>query len=122
MQPEMEKPVPERDDHEQVWRKFHDAVNMAPAEIEEWLETEESHKVGFKRDGGESVGHASGRRIVQILRTKKADLDGADYAHMRKVVGFVARHRGQGPHDEYRIPTSRWRYSLMNWGHDPLKD
>lgn len=111
-----------KDDHETVWRKFKEAVNMAPAEIEQWLETPESKKVGFKPDGGESVGHASGRRIIGILRKKKADLDGADYAHMRKVVGFVARHRGQGPYEEYRIPVSRWRYSLMNWGHDPLKD
>lgn len=115
--------MPARDDHEQVWKNFHDAVNMAPAEIEAWLETEQSRKVGFKREGAsESVGHASGRRIVAILRTSKADLDGGDYAHMRKVVGFVKRHRGQGPHEEFRIPTSRWRYSLMNWGHDPLKD
>lgn len=110
------------DDHAQVYARFHDAVNMAPAEIEQWLETEESRKVGFERDGGESVGHASGRRIVQILRTHKAELDGGDYAHMRKVVGFVKRHRAQGPHDEFKVPTSRWRYSLMNWGHDPLKD
>lgn len=111
-----------KDDHETVWKKFHDAVNMSPSEIEEWLDTPESKKVGFKPDGGESVGHASGRRIVGILRAKKADLDGGDYAHMRKVVGFVARHRGQGPHEEFKIPVSRWRYSLMNWGHDPLKD
>lgn len=110
------------DDHEDIYSRFHKTVNMAPAEIEAWLETEESRKVGFKRDGGESIGHASGRRIVQILRTKKADLDGADYAHMRKVIGFVRRHLAQGPHEEYRIPGSRWRYSLMNWGHDPLKD
>lgn len=111
-----------KDDHETVWKKFHEAVNMSPSEIEEWLETPESKKVGFKPNGGESVGHASGRQIVDILRTKKADLDGGDYAHMRKVVGFVARHRGQGPHEEFKIPVSRWRYSLMNWGHDPLKD
>ncbi|RYY25909.1 MAG: DUF3140 domain-containing protein [Sphingomonadales bacterium] len=112
-----------KDDHAQVYKNFHDAVNMAPAEIEEWLDTDESRKVGFKRPGAtESVGHASGRRIVAILRTKKAELDGGDFAHMRKVVGFVKRHRGQGPHDEFRVPTSRWRYSLMNWGHDPLKD
>lgn len=111
----------ERDDHEAVWRKFHDVVNMAPAEIEEWLETAESRKVGQKRDGAESIGHASGRRIVGILRTSKEDLDGGDYAHMRKVIGFVARHRAQGPHEDFRIPTSRWRYSLMNWGHDPMK-
>ncbi len=117
-----EKRVAGRDDHETVWRKFHEVVNMAPAEIEEWLETPESRKVGQKRDGVESIGHASGRRIVGILRTRKEELDGGDYAHMRKVIGFVARHRAQGPHEDYRIPTSRWRYSLMNWGHDPMKE
>lgn len=109
------------DDHDRVYCAFHEVVNMAPQEIANWLATEQSRKIGFKRDGGESVGHASGRRIVEILRTDKADLDGADYAHMRKVIGFVRRHRAQGPHEEWRIPTSRWRYSLMNWGHDPLK-
>jgi len=112
-----------KDDHDQVWKRFRDVVNMSPEQIEDWLETDESRKVGYKRPGAtESVGHASGRRIVQILRTPKADLDGADYAHMRKVAGFVARHRGQGPHDEWRVPGSRWRWSLMNWGHDPLMD
>lgn len=110
------------DDHDRVWKDFHDAVNLSAGELEEWLATEESRKVGWKPDGGESVGHASGRRIVAILRTPREELDGGDYAHMRKVIGFVRRHRAQGPHEEWRIPGSRWRHSLMNWGHDPLKD
>ena len=38
---------------------------------------------------------------------------------MRRVVGFVRRHRAQEPAN---LVTSRWRYSLMNWGCDPLKD
>jgi hypothetical protein len=113
--------MPARDDHDAVWRKFREAVNLAPAELEAWLETDESRAVGFKPDGGESVGHASGRRIVEILRKDPAELDGGDYAHMRKVVGFVRRHGAQGPHEEHRIPGSRWRRSLMNWGHDPLR-
>ena len=103
-------------DREQIARDFHQAVNMTAAEIAEWLETDESKRVGHKRDGGESVGHASGRRIVEILR--KSEPGAEDYAHMRKVVGFVRRHRAQEPAN---IVTSRWRYSLMNWGHDPLK-
>lgn len=111
-----------QDDHATVWRKFRAAVNMAPAEIEAWLESEESRKVGFRREGAsESVGHASGRRIVAILRKRKAELDGGDYAHMRKVIGYVRRHLAQGPREDHKVPTSRWRYSLMNWGHDPLK-
>ena len=106
-------------DREQVYARFNQAVNMTPAEIEEWLDTEQSHKVGFKKDGqGESVGHASGRRILTILAKRKAELDDRDYAHMRKVVGFVRRHSAQVPEN---MVTSRWRYSLMNWGHDPLK-
>ena len=37
---------------------------------------------------------------------------------MRKVVGFVRRHTAREP---VNTVTSRWRYALMNWGHDPLK-
>ena len=106
-------------DHSEIQRAFDQAVNMTAGEIQTWLKTAESRKVGFKKGGsGESVGHASGRRIVAILGTKAADLTDEDYAHMRKVVGYVKRHRAQEPAN---IVTSRWRYSLMNWGHDPLK-
>jgi hypothetical protein len=107
-------------DEDKVARAFAQAVNMSAAELAGWLETDQSKRVGQKKGGGgESVGHASGRRIVALLGTKKAALDDGDYAHMRKVVGFIARHRAQRPEN---IVTSRWRYSLMNWGHDPLKD
>lgn len=94
---------------------------MAPSELERWLETDASKEVGWKDgDGGESVGHESGRRIVQIKRTKKDDLTDDDLAHMRTVHGYVQRHLAQEPAKQ-DVPTSRWRYSLMNWGHDPLK-
>jgi hypothetical protein len=107
-------------DRDKIAREFDAAVNMAPAELEEWLASDESRKVGFKHAGAsESVGHASGRRIVTILRKKKAALDDDDYAHMRKVVGYVRRHSAQRPQN---IFTSRWRYSLMNWGHDPIQE
>lgn len=106
-------------DRKQIRKNFDESVNMTASEIEAWLKTAESKRVGFKKGGrGESVGHASGRRIVAILGTKAADLSDSDYAHMRKVAGFVKRHRAQEPAN---IATSRWRYSLMNWGHDPLK-
>lgn len=97
---------------------------MAPAELERFLDTDDSKRVGWKgadgRGSGESVGHESGRRIVAIKRTRKGDLTDADYAHMKKVVGYVHRHLAQGGPDDDRAH-SDWRYSLMNWGHDPLK-
>ena len=100
--------------------EFAELVNMTPKELEEFLETEESRAVGQKDGDGESTGHASGRRIVQIQRTKKADLTEDDEAHMAKVVGYVKRHLAQGGPDD-DVEHSKWRYSLMNWGHDPLK-
>jgi hypothetical protein len=107
-------------DRGKVLREFRAAVNMDAAELEEWLATDESRSVGFRRPGcDESVGHLSGRRIVAILRSREPGLDEEDYRHMRRVVGFVRRHRAQEPANPV---TSRWRYSLMNWGCDPLKD
>lgn len=111
----------EESDRESVWAEFNQVVNMAPAELERWLQSEDSRNVGWVREGdAESVGHESGRRIVRIKRARKADLTDEDYRHMRKVVGYVHRHTAQGGPAE-GTERSRWRYSLMNWGHDPLK-
>ena len=107
-------------DREKVRAAFAAAVNMDAAEIEAWLETEESRRVGQVKAGeSESVGRRSGRRIAAILMTPEPELTEEDYVHMRKVCGFVRRHRAQEPAN---VVTSRWRWSLMNWGHDPLKD
>ncbi|MGL5837943.1 MAG: DUF3140 domain-containing protein [Sphingorhabdus sp.] len=110
-------------DHSETYKAFKEVVNMTPAALEKWLETEESKEVGWKGADGkgseESVGHKSGKRIIEIKNKKKADLVDDDYAHMAKVVSYVRRHKAQGPKKD--IEHSRWRYSLMNWGHDPLK-
>lgn len=93
---------------------------MTPKQLEAWLETEESKSVGQKSDGDESIGHQSGQRIVEILHKRKSDYTEEDIAHMRKVVSYVHRHSAQRPDGD--VTHTRWRYSLMNWGHDPLKD
>ena len=108
------------DDPQTVEKEFDEAVNMSRKELEEWLETDESQSVGQKDGGGESTGHESGRRIVAILEKKKSDHTDEDREHMRKVTGYVNRHLAQEPKKE-EVETSSWRYSLMNWGHDPLK-
>ncbi len=110
------------EDRRATREEFRNVVNMSPKELEDWLGTEESRSVGWPKEalGGESVGHHSGRRIVEIKRKRQDDYSEDDYAHMRKVIGYVHRHIEQPPSGD---PTrTRWRYSLMNWGHDPLKD
>ncbi|MBO9047459.1 DUF3140 domain-containing protein [Curtobacterium flaccumfaciens pv. flaccumfaciens] len=107
-------------DDEQTRADFDDAVNMTATELRKWLDTDESKSVGHKPSGGgESTGHESGRHIIRILEKHKADRTDDDLAHMRKVVGYVARHSEQRPHGD--VHDTPWRYSLMNWGHDPEK-
>ena len=108
-------------DTQQIRDEFDEVVNMDPGELEKWLGTDESQSVGQSSgDSDESTGHSMGRRIVEIQKKKADDLDDDDLAAMKKVHGYVARHMEQKPSKE-DVETSKWRYSLMNWGHDPLK-
>ena len=103
-------------------KDFREAVNMTAKQIEKFLDTPESQEVGQKKAGedSESTGHASGRRIIELLGKKRDDYSDDDLKHMAKVVSYVHRHSKQRPEGE--IKETPWRYSLMNWGHDPLKD
>ncbi|MGV0791816.1 DUF3140 domain-containing protein [Mycolicibacterium sp. XJ1819] len=76
-----------------IYDEFGDTVNMTASELEKWLDTPQSKDVGQK--------------------------SGGDYAHMRKVVNYARRHLAQRPSGD--VTESAWRYSLMNWGHDPNK-
>ena len=114
-------------DPKQTAMDFHAAVNMTPAELRTWLASDDSRSVGMTKGGdkvtaprdGEAVGHHMGERIVAIKAIKHADLGDADYADMRKVIGYIHRHMAQRPGGD--VSDTRWRKSLMNWGHDPLK-
>lgn len=107
------------DDQKATLKEFKEAVNMTPKELEKWLQTDDSKKVGQKDGGGESTGHEMGRTIVKLLGKKQADYTGDDVERMQKVVSYVKRHSKQKPEGD--VEDTRWRFSLMNWGHDPLK-
>ena len=108
--------------------EFKRIVNMTPAALGKWLDSSDSQSVGMtpegervSHEGGEeSVGHGMGRRILELKAAKPADLTDDDLAAMRKVIGYVHRHVVQRPQGD--VTDTRWRHSLMNWGHDPLKD
>jgi len=107
------------DDSRQIVEEFDDSVNMTRKELEDWLRTDESKSVGQSDGGGESKGHESGRRIVELLEKNKSDYTDEDLEHMKRVNSYVKRHLGQGP--KKGVEDANWRYSLMNRGHDPLK-
>jgi hypothetical protein len=83
-------------ERKQIRTAFRNAVNMGTKELERWLATDESQSVGWTREGDEeAVGHKSGRRIVQLKRKEVSELSADDYAHMKRVIGYVHRHSAQ---------------------------
>lgn len=103
-----------------IHAEFFHIVNMPPAHLKQWLDSDDSRSVGMTSGGDkvtdssqkESVGHHMGEGILAIRAKKRQDLSEQDYADMRKVVGYIHRHSAQRPHGD--ITDSRWRKSLMN--------
>ena len=102
--------------------EFRQLVNINRTALTRWLATKRSQEVGLRRGGAtESIGHQSGKLIVELLTKKPSDAHTAEErAHMRKVISYIKRHSAQRPEGE--VQDTVWRASLMNWGHDPLKD
>ncbi|MEH2166360.1 DUF3140 domain-containing protein [Nostoc sp.] len=106
-------------DIKSVIDEFYSSVNMTPKELASWLETEESQSVGQKKNDDESIGHKSGKQIIGLLKKKKDTYTDDDLSQMKKVVSYIHRHLAQQPEGD--VEHTRWRYSLKNWGHDPIK-
>ena len=82
-----------KDDNE-VIKEFNEIVNMTASELEKWLKSNDSQSAGWSKDdgGGESVGHDSGRKIIEILKSNPRK-DPEKYTdeqvqHMRKVAAY----------------------------------
>lgn len=101
-------------------KEFEEAVNMTAKEIENWLGTDESQSVGQEDKDGNIKGRESGKHIIKILNKHKSDYTDEDIQRIKKVVAYVHRHLAQEPSSD--VENSDWRYSLMNWGHDPCKN
>lgn len=119
-------------DNNEVISEFNEYVNMTASELEKWLKSDDSNSAGWSKDGGdgESVGHDSGRKIVEILKSnpdKTPDKYTDDQlAHMRKVASYCKRHlaqesAGNSNKDKEELKQTKSYISLKNWGHDFLK-
>ena len=106
-------------EQQETLEDFKSAVNMSASEIKKWLKTEESNSVGQKDKKGKIKGRKSGKKIIKILNKDKSKYKKKDFKHMKKVVAYVHRHLAQKPKGD--VEETPWRYSLMNWGHDPIK-
>jgi hypothetical protein len=111
--------IKQRSQLEELFIDFEKAVNLPAGQLERWLNSEESHNAGRHRGQRESHGHAEGRRIVRLLRTKKADFTADDLVRMRRVIHHIERQLKHRPRGD--VSDTPWRFSLMNWGHDPQR-
>jgi hypothetical protein len=81
-------------DKNEVIEEFNELINMTASELEKWLKSDDSRSAGWPKEdgGGESVGHDSGRKIVEILQAnpkKEPEKYTEDQVqHMRKVVSY----------------------------------
>ncbi|RZQ63801.1 DUF3140 domain-containing protein [Amycolatopsis suaedae] len=101
----------------ELWDEFHRVVNMTSRELSEWLRT---------RSAGEETeelpdhsGTPTGRKVLDILGKRKADVTGDDIEVMRRVVDRV--HAERRDDLEPTAGEAHWRHRLMSVGHDPLK-
>ncbi|QPC79973.1 hypothetical protein HYE68_010725 [Fusarium pseudograminearum] len=118
--------------NDEVIQEFNEVVNMTASELEKWLKSDDSNSAGWPKEdeNGESVGHDSGRKIVEILKEnpKKEPSKYTDeqIQHMRKVVSYCNRHLAQetksnNDKSPEEVKKTKSYASLKNWGHDFLK-
>ncbi|KAM3512518.1 hypothetical protein MY11210_003861 [Beauveria gryllotalpidicola] len=120
-------------DSKEVIQDFNKLVNMSASELETWLKSPDSGEAGWPKDDndGETVGHESGRKITEILKSNPSK-DAEKYSddqisHMRRVVAYCKRHLAQEEQSlknksESEAKKTKSYISLKNWGHDPLKN
>lgn len=79
---------------QEVIKDFNELVNMTAPELEKWLNKPDSKNAGWAKDdgSGESIGHESGNKIVDILKAnpnkKPGNYSEDQIQHMRKVVAY----------------------------------
>jgi hypothetical protein len=105
-------------DLELLWEEFHRAVNMTSDELRIWLLTETSGEEALPAEPDLRLPEL-GARVVALLRKRKVDLTGDDVETMRQVVDQVDDRLADRPPEG--ASDDKWRRSLMDLGHDPLK-
>ncbi|WP_282693483.1 DUF3140 domain-containing protein [Streptomyces sp. CC208A] len=102
---------------EELWNEFHAVVNMTSRELEDWLRTSAAGEE--TEEPPPHAGNITGRQVLAVLGKRPGDLTDSDARVMRRVVDIV--HEQRGPEPRATAGDARWRHSMMDIGHDPLK-
>lgn len=101
-----------------AWDSFHQVINMTSEELRVWLLAEASGENASPAGPGPALPEL-GRRVVELLRKRKAELTEQDADVMEQVVDFVLTQEAEGP--AAMESDDAWRHALMTVGHDPMR-
>lgn len=100
---------------EELWDRFHQAVNMTSRELVEWLGVTED----ISPTPGANDPPPLGVAVLGILRKRRTDLTDDDVDVMRRVVELVEEEADASLRE--LANNERRRHRLLNVGHDPLR-
>jgi len=105
---------------EDIYLEFKTLVNMSPLEFEKWLETKTARIPAEENPESELIiDRKLSRKLIKILLKRKFMLTKGDYECLEKITNHINQLYKNKPTADMLL--SRWRYALMNLGHDPLK-
>lgn len=104
-------------DVDELWIRFHEAVNMSSPELREFLGASQETLRDCEPEPGVDLPAVS-RHVLGLLSKRRMDLTGDDEEIMRLVTDVVGRRLAEPPPGGVR--NHRWRHTLMMLGHDPL--
>ena len=99
---------------DQVYKKYHDTVNMSYSELLAWSKTECSTKASLDR--------GPINRNLNLLSKKKEDWGATEVKSANRTISFVSRMKNmeQGKPVSKTCPSKR-DISLKNWAYNPNK-
>lgn len=111
----------DQDELDDVFAKYHAAVNMSASELEAWAENPCSREASQDR--------SPITRNLRLLQKNKADWTDKDITDANKTIGFVARMSNDEQGEDVTIEVdgrerncgSRRDISLKNWAFNPQK-
>ena len=102
-----------QDKIDEVYKKFHDLVNMSVSELKKWAENPCSKKASLSR--------APINRVIKLLETPKEKWGASQVRQANRVISFISRMSGVEGGKEIKLPDgtvcpSKKVISLRNWG------
>ncbi|MGL5963789.1 MAG: hypothetical protein ACRCZ2_05270 [Fusobacteriaceae bacterium] len=103
---------------DEVFKKYHESVNMSYSELERWYDNDLSKEA--------SIGRTAINRNLNLLDKKKDEWTSRDISEANKTITFIARMSKAKQGQKVRVDGEDTNYSkrdisLMNWAYNPTK-